>query len=70
MSLTGDGCSANRKFFRMHKMVAVNVDSSKPTHKICNPFSNEECFIYFFVDVPHLLKTIRNYWSNSFGQLF
>ena len=67
ISITGDGCSANRKFFRMHRLAAGNTDSTKPTHKIKNPYSKEERFIYFFVDVPHLLKTVRNCWSNSFG---
>jgi len=67
ISITRDGCSANRKFFRMHRLAAGNADSTKPTQKIKNPYSNEERFIYFFVDVPHLLKTVRNCWSNSFG---
>ena len=34
MSLTGDGCSGNKKFFHMHKLVAGNTDTPKSTNKI------------------------------------
>ena len=41
-------------------------DSSKIPHKTNNPFRiNKE--VYFFCDVPHLLKTARNCFSNSFA---
>jgi len=42
----------------MHRLAAENT---KPT------YSNEEHFIYFFVDASHLLKTVQNCWYNSFG---
>ena len=65
MSLTGDGSSANHKFFRLHnKSVGGN---SKVVNKVPNPYSKDKRCLYFFVDVPHLLKTVRNCWSNSFG---
>ena len=65
MSLTRDGSSANRKFFQLHnKLAGANT---KVVHKVPNPYSMEKRYLYFFVDVPHLLKTVRNCWSNSFG---
>ena len=32
-----------------------------------NPYSDDNRDIYFYCDVPHLIKTTRNCWSNSFG---
>jgi len=64
MGITADGASHNRKFFRMHK--ASNSDSSY-VYKTENPFSEEERFIYFFSDPPHLIKTARNCLSHSHG---
>ena len=65
ISVTGDKASANRKLFRMHH----SMDSSRNavTYKVKNPYSEEERYVYFFSDVPHLIKTVRNCWSNSFG---
>ena len=63
-SLTGDGSSANRKFFRLrNKSVGGN---SKVVNKVPNPYSKDKRCLYFFVDVPYLLKTVRNCRSNSF----
>jgi len=76
ISITGDGASQNRKFFRMHKLVyscKLHSDSAEPmtiTHKVKNPYSKEDRYLYFFVDVPHLIKTVRNCWSNSFGHSY
>ena len=57
--LTCDGASANRKFFDLHKF---------PGHKSVyfsnNPFCDQRK-IYFISDVPHLIKTTRNCFSNS-----
>ena len=62
MVVTGDGAAPNRKFFRMHS-------SSKDTlcYKTKNPYTDENGFLFFMSDVPHLLKTTRNCWSHSFG---
>ena len=61
--VTADGASPNRKFFRMHRAVG---DKSKYVYKTYNPYSTETPrSIYFFADPPHLLKTVRNYWSHS-----
>ena len=58
------GLSANRKFFKISK--DVNDALSIP-HKT-NPF-NIDRHLYFFCDTPHLLKTARNCFSNSFAHL-
>ena len=55
-----DGAYRNRKFFKMHGQ------SSDLTYKTPNPICpNRE--IFFISDVPHLLKTTRNCWANSFA---
>ena len=62
ISLTGDKGSCNPKFFRLHK----KVNDSEVTYKVPNPYTSEKRDIYFISDVPHLIKTVRNCWSNSF----
>lgn len=32
-----------------------------------NPYADDNRSLYFIADVPHLLKTTRNCWSNSYG---
>ena len=60
--ITGDGASANRKFFKMHK----SPDDTLPVYKTINCYSGlEKCPIFFFSDPPHLIKTARNCWSHS-----
>ena len=56
-----DGASPNRKFYKMHASSSDGV-----VHKTRNPFC-EDRYIYFICDVPHLMKTTRNCWSNSFA---
>ena len=57
-----DGLSANRKFFR----ISMDPDKTlKIPFKTTNPFDRDRCLL-FFCDVPHLLKTTRNCFSNSF----
>ena len=70
ISITGDGASQNRKFFRMHKLACSSESASAVTYKVYNPYSKEDQYLFFFVDVPHLLKTVRNCWSNSFGHSY
>lgn len=60
IALTSDGASPNRRFFKIHG------NGEELTYKTKNPFE-EDRYIYFFSDVPHLLKTTRNCWSNSFS---
>ena len=66
VSLTGDGASPNRRFFQLHYR-ACGLSRSDCVHKVLNPYSKEKRYIYFFSDVPHLMKTVRNCWSNSCG---
>ena len=48
----------NRTFFRMHKSYD---DSDRPvTYKPPNMYAEEERYIWFFSDPPHLIKTTRN----------
>lgn len=55
MAITADGASSNRKFFRMYS-------SANLTYKTPNPYTSEDRNIYFFSDMPHLIKTTRNCW--------
>ena len=64
IAATADGASSNRKFFRMHK--GLEGDSKESVvYRSKNIHSNENRFIYFFADAPHLIKTARNCLSNS-----
>lgn len=56
-----DGAGQNRRFFEMNK-TEVN---DEPCNWMPNPYAEEERPIYFISDVPHLLKTARNCFSNS-----
>lgn len=38
----------------------VDVDGTDLVYKTKNPFAEDERFIYFFADAPHLIKTARN----------
>ena len=55
VATTADGASTNRHFFRLH-----DLSSNTMPHMTENPYASEERHIYFFSDVPHLLKTVRN----------
>ena len=65
MALTADGASCDRNFFKMHKH-----NEDEIVYKSPNVFSKEKRDIYFFSDVPHLIKTVRNCWENSFAHKF
>ena len=56
---TSDGASPNRKCF--------DINAGKDSYFTENPFSIVHKKIYFFSDVPHLLKTTRNNLENSHG---
>ncbi len=60
VSLTCDGAKPNRRLFRMLQHQKTTV------YKTFNPFRVQE-ELYFICDVPHLLKTSRNCFSNSFA---
>lgn len=63
ISITADGASPNKKFFKLHG----KVSKSKYAYKTNNPFTTEDRSIFFISDVPHLVKTTRNCFSHSFG---
>ena len=60
---TGDRASTNRKFFKLHSL----EKTASVTYKTLNPYLPDGRFIYFFSDVPHLIKTVKNCWSNSYA---
>ncbi|XP_060077288.1 uncharacterized protein LOC132556865 [Ylistrum balloti] len=60
--LTCDGASANRRFFKLHS----DPGNDGPVFYTDNPHDMTRK-IYFVSDVPHLLKTTRNCFSNSFS---
>lgn len=62
IAITCDGASFNRKFFRMHKKSSEDF-----VYKTINPYADDNRHVYFFSDVPHLIKTVRNCMSNSFS---
>lgn len=64
MVITCDGASPNRKFFKMH---TTQNRMGTVTYKTKNPYSPDGRDVYFVSDVPHLIKTTHNCWSNSFG---
>lgn len=68
ISLTGDKASINRTFFSMNK--SKEGRPKEVLYKVKNPYSGDGRYIYFISDVPHLIKTTRNCWSNSFGHSY
>ena len=67
VSLVSDGAKPNQRFLdyclgqRQGQQVAAKI-----SYKTANPFQ-QDSELYFFYDVPHLLKTTRNCFSNSFA---
>lgn len=63
VSLSCDGASTNRGFFKMHK----KTDNIKHgvVYRTRNIYAPDGRYIYFFSDVPHLMKTSRNCWLGS-----
>ena len=60
VAITADGANPNRKMFRLHSPSGTEI-----CYKTLNPYTSENRSIYFFTDVPHLIKTTRNCWSHS-----
>ena len=56
--------TCDRAFYRMHR---TNLEDADVVYKTINPYTEDCRFIYFFADVPHLIKTVRNCMSNSFS---
>ena len=60
--ITCDGASANRKFFTLH-----SDQRDRGIYRLVNPYFGTNDHIYFISDVPHLLKTSRNCFANSYA---
>lgn len=67
LTLTADGASCNRKFMRMHFNGKEKDKSDNILYKVDNIYAKDNRKIFFFSDIPHLLKTTRNCWANSFA---
>lgn len=65
IAATADGASPNRRFFRMHKNLGGDSEFQNVVYCAKNIHTTENRYIYFFADVPHLIKTARNCLSNS-----
>ena len=50
-------------FFQMHEV----GNSKEPVYKTKDLYATDRVIFFFFSDVPHLIKTTRNCWSNSFS---
>jgi len=62
LAITADGQSSNRLFFKLHN---PNASPNEITYRVYNPHSPDNRFLYFFSDVPHLVKTVRNAWESK-----
>ena len=62
IALTGDGASPNRKVFSLH-----SSSTNELCYRVRNPYTQEDRYVHFFSDVPHLMKTTINCWSHSYG---
>ena len=65
LAITCDGASINRRLFKMHR--PEGAPSDYLTYSTTNPFALDERPLFFIADAPHLLKTTRNCWSNSYS---
>ena len=64
VSCTADGASLNRIFFRIHKASESNAEKDV-VYRAKNIHAKEIRFIYFFYNIPNLIKTARICISNS-----
>ena len=63
VAATADGAATNRRFVKIHKN---RCKRGEIVYKVANPFAGDEGRqLYFFSDPPHLIKTVRNAWSNA-----
>lgn len=68
LGITGDGCSPNRRLFKLHRK--EGTPTNEAVYKTTNIFCNHQKDVFFFVDPPHLLKTIRNCFANPLRHLW
>ncbi|KAJ1532024.1 hypothetical protein ONE63_000658 [Megalurothrips usitatus] len=64
LAVTCDGASINRKFINMHESLDK---ADKYVYCTKNLASGDSRPLFFVVDPPHLLKTLRNALANSFS---
>ena len=82
IAATANGTSQNKKIFRIHKHLVGDSDTVI-VYRTKNIYTKEMRFIYFFADVSHFMKTVRNcifhsgfgrgtryVWNNSFFLLW
>ena len=75
IATSSDGMSANRKFYWLHKHVMGEKKASKILNHTMNLFVPQRS-IWFFADVPHLMKTTRGKMfkktilTGKLGQIF
>ena len=62
VALTCDGAKPNRKFYKDH--FHKECTKNGVVYKAPNIY-RPGAYVYFFSDVPHLIKTTRNAWANS-----
>lgn len=78
LAITCDGASCNRSFFRLHRSAGDDDDDDQDDnydkeresvvlYKTKNPYSSDGRFVFFISDPPHLIKTVRNCWANSYA---
>ncbi|SMN01233.1 hypothetical protein SPONN_2329 [uncultured Candidatus Thioglobus sp.] len=61
LSFVCDGASCNRKFYKMHEI------GNGVNYKVKNVYAEEDRPIFLISDIPHLMKTARNSWANSYA---
>ena len=64
LALICDGASTNKKFINMH---TCSDESSDVVYVTKNLASGEERDLFFIIDPPHLLKTLRKCFANSYA---
>ena len=65
VSLVSDGAKPNRRFYDLCQLPYQQAAATGIPYKTANPF-RKDSNLYFLCDAPHLLKTTRNCFSNSF----
>ncbi|XP_070545584.1 uncharacterized protein [Ptychodera flava] len=65
LATTCDGASPNRKFFKLHRQ--HNAPRDTLVYSTVNPFASEPRKLFFISDPPHLIKTARNCFANSYS---
>ena len=66
-AMVSDGASPNRRFYWLHQLAGrSNLSNDGAVYWIWNRYDKSRK-IYYFCDVPHLMKTLRNNLENSHG---